>query len=121
MNNTMLVGRLVDTPLIDYTENNKKYTHFKLAITRPYKNIEGVYETDFIPVIVYDSMAENITTYCKKGDLIGVKGRLESRYNKNTQNTDIIVVPDRITFLSSNHTQPEQQNIQTNSLEEGEI
>lgn len=135
MNNTMLVGRLTTTPQLEYTETNQKYTKITLAITRPYKNTEGAYDTDFIPVFIYNEMANSVVEYTERGDLIGVKGRLETRittdddYNKTKE---MIVVADRITFLSASHnnttedTTP-QTNQTTNTqindtnLNEGEI
>ena len=120
MNQTILVGRLTTTPTIDYTEINNKYTKFTLAITRNYKNIDGEYETDFIPVLVFNQMAENVTEYTRRGDLIGVKGRLETRDN------ELVVIADRITFLSSSQIQNNVttdiiNNNNTNNLGEGEI
>ena len=136
MNNTMLVGRLTTTPQLEYTQTNQKYTKITLAITRPYKNTEGAYDTDFIPVCVYNEMANSLVEYTRRGDLIGVKGRLESRiitdddYNKTKE---MIVVADKVTFLSSSHnttdqyTQDDTNNMLTpntqndTNLNEGEI
>ncbi len=94
LNQTVLVGRLVDTPTI---ENNKEArgAKIKLAIPRSYKNTEGDYDTDFITCLVWGGIADNVTEYCKKGDLIGVKGRLEQ------QDSNVVVVAEKITFLSS--------------------
>lgn len=114
MNQTFLVGRLTTTPTVEYTETNHKYTKFTLAIIRAYKNTNGEYETDFIPVIAHNEMAENVSEYTRRGDLIGVKGRLE------TKDTEIVIIADRITFLSSSNTQ-NTPTTPTNNLEEGEI
>jgi single-strand DNA-binding protein len=94
LNQTVLVGRLVDTPTI---EKNKEArgTKIKLAIPRSYKNTEGDYDTDFITWLGWGGIADNVTEYCKKGDLIGVKGRLEQ------QDNNVVVVAEKITFLSS--------------------
>ncbi len=94
LNQTVLVGRLVETPTI---EKNKEIrgTNIKLAIPRSYKNTEGDYDTDFITCLVWGGIADNVTEYCKKGDLIGVKGRLEQ------QDNNAVVVAEKITFLSS--------------------
>ena len=117
MNNVSIVGRLTTTPTLNYTETNTKYTDITIAVTRAYKNNEGWYDTDFIPVRIYHDMAHTLTSYARKGDLIGIKGRLETRiitdddYNKTKET---IVVADKVTFLSAN-----TQN--TNNMEEGEI
>ena len=64
---------------------------------RNFKNENGEYETDFIPVRLYDMIAKNACEYCKKGDLVGIKGRLQSIDN-------LEVIAEKLTLLSSNHT-----------------
>ena len=73
-------------------------------MSRNYKNSEGVYDTDFITIIVKESINEQMQTYCQKGDLIGVKGRLQtSNYEKNGEKKYVTeVIAERVTFLSSN-------------------
>ena len=104
MNNIMLVGRLVNDVKVEITETGKKFADIVLAITRSFKNDEGIYETDFIDCRLYGNIAEQTSNYCKKGDLIGIKGRLET-YNTTTDNDvkqkHMIVIGDRVTFLSS--------------------
>lgn len=92
LNCLTLVGRLVDQP--KFEEGN---TSIKLAVSRSFKNADGEYETDIIPVKLYDMIAKNTCEYCKKGDLVGIKGRLQSIDN-------LEVIAEKLTFLSSNHT-----------------
>lgn len=66
-----------------------------IAVPRSFKNENGEYDTDYIEVRLSKSIEENVSTYCEKGDLVGVKGRLESGINKMS------VVADKVTFLSS--------------------
>lgn len=94
LNQVAIVGRIINKPILE-KENEKSKTEITLAVYRTYKNDEGIYEKDFIPVILYKSMAENVVEYCDKDDLIGVKGRLE------TQNEKLVVIADRMTFLST--------------------
>lgn len=92
LNNFVLVGRLVENPKLV-----KEYeTIIELAIPRNVKNADGVYETDYISVILYGGVASNTCKYCKKTDLIGVKGRIQRDENKNIQ-----LVAEKITFLNS--------------------
>lgn len=104
-NNVMLVGRLVTTPEIKELESGKKFTKVVLAVPRSFKNEEGVYETDFIDCVLYNSVAESTAEYCEKGDLIGIRGRLETNTYEDT-NGDIRktmqVVCDRVSFLATN-------------------
>lgn len=94
LNQLVIVGKITNKPILE-KENEKSKSEIKLAVSRTYKNNEGIYEKDFIPVILYKSMAENIVEYCDEGDLIGIKGRLE------TQNEKLVVIADRMTFLST--------------------
>lgn len=104
MNQVILVGRLTETPELKiYDDNQKCLSYFNLAITRPYKDENGEYNTDFIRCVVWNSIANNVCDYCKKGDMIGVKGRLQSY---NYDDSDGIkkygfeVIAERITFIS---------------------
>lgn len=100
LNQIILVGRLVSDPQINETENGKVST-ITLAVSRSFKNEEGIYETDFIPIILWEGIATNVNEYCKKGDLLGVKGRLQTKDNK------IEVVAEKVTFLSSKKSNEE--------------
>lgn len=103
LNQIVLVGRLTSDPELYETESGKKVSRLVLAVPRPYKNSQGEYESDFIGCKLWQAIAQNTTNYCKKGDLIGVKGRLET-YNYETEDgrkylTE--VVAEKVTFLSS--------------------
>jgi single-strand DNA-binding protein len=99
LNQIVLVGRLVSDPEIKETENGNKVSYITLAVPRSYKNSDGIYETDFIPCLLYKGIAENAVEYCKKGDVIGVKGRIQT---KQEENKNIIeIVAEGVTFLSS--------------------
>lgn len=99
LNQIVLVGRLVSDPEIKETENGNKVSYITLAVPRSYKNSDGIYETDFISCLLYKGIAENAVEYCKKGDVIGVKGRIQT---KQEENKNIIeIVAEGVTFLSS--------------------
>ena len=113
MNQFWAVGRLVAQPEAKESENGKKYMNFTIAVPRSYKNADGEYETDFIDVVTFGQIADTTAEYCKKGDLIGVKGRIETSVYENEsgekkKNTQIIA--DRITFLSSSKIK-EDENV----------
>ena len=74
MNNVVLVGRLTDNPSVTSTEKGKQVTSVNVAVSRNYKNADGIYETDFIRCILWNEIAANTTEYCKCGDVIGIKG-----------------------------------------------
>ena len=104
LNNVMLVGRLVQDPEVQESESGKKISQITLAVNRPYKNEDGVYETDFIDCVLWDGIAINTTEYCKKGDVVGVRGRLQTS-NYETESGEkrkaTQIIADKLTFLSS--------------------
>lgn len=79
MNQFVIVGKLANEPTERITENGKKVYDICLAVKRSYKNIEGVYETDFLTFVAYAPLAVQTLTHCREGDMIGIKGRLETR------------------------------------------
>ena len=103
LNQTVLVGRLANDPELYETETGKKLTRITLAVPRTYKNINGEYDTDFIGCKLWQNVAQSTTDYCQKGDLVGVKGRIQtSRYNTEEGEKFLTeVVAEKVTFLSS--------------------
>lgn len=104
LNQTVIVGRLVKEPELRQTENGTKVTNITLAVPRSYKNVDGEYETDFISCVLWKGIAENTVEYVKKGDLLGIKGRLQTRNFQTEENfkkyvTEVIA--EKVTFLSS--------------------
>lgn len=110
LNQTVIVGRLVKEPELRKTENGKKVTNITLAVPRSYKNMNGEYDTDFISCVLWSGIAENTVEYVKKGDLLGVKGRIQSRVyeDKEEQRKYITeVVAEKVTFLSGKSKETE--------------
>ena len=93
-NQTIIIGRLVNEPEKFLDEEGKKYVRFTVATSRNFKNMQGEYDTDFFKIRAFDYICD--TAYLKKGDLIGVKARLES------DGDNIHIIAEKITFLSSN-------------------
>lgn len=112
LNNVVLVGRLTKDPEVIETEKGHKRTVVTLAVGRPYKNYNGEYDTDFINVVLWNGIAENTSDYCKKGDLIGIKGRIETRkYLDKEENSKFImeIIADKVTFLSSKRSDDKEE------------
>ncbi|MGM9879398.1 MAG: single-stranded DNA-binding protein [Bacilli bacterium] len=115
LNQIVLVGRLVRDPEVKKAKNGSSYSYITLAIPRTYKNVNGEYETDFIDCTLWKLMATNTKEYCKKGDIVGVKGRLESKvYEKDGEKKYVTeVIAERVTFLSSNNKENQELNEET--------
>ena len=93
LNQIVLVGRLTKNPIIE--EGEIKRTNIELAVLRSFKNENGEYETDFIPVVLLGNIGNATCEYCRQGDLIGIKGRIQTNEN------NIEIVAEKVTFLSS--------------------
>ena len=104
LNQVVLVGRLTKDIEMKKLESGKDVANITIAIPRSQKNAEGLYDTDFINIVLWDSIAKNTTEYCKKGDIIGVKGRIQTR-NIEKENGEKVkvqeVIAEKVTFLSS--------------------
>lgn len=94
LNQVIVVGRLTTEPQKEEI-NGKVRSVITLAVSRNYKNVDGVYETDFINCILWSGISENVCEYCHKGDLIGIKGRLQTTDNV------LQIVAEKVTSLSS--------------------
>lgn len=104
LNQIVIVGRLTKNPELRETEGGKKVTNITLAIPRSYKNSSGEYETDFVDCVLWTGIAENTTEYCRRGDILGVKGRIQTRTYETEDNKKRYVtevVAEKVTFLSN--------------------
>ena len=104
LNQVVIAGRLTADPEIVTTDNNKKRTIVTVAVPRSYKNVNGTYDTDFIRCILWGGIAESTCEYCQKGDIVGVKGRLQtSNYEKDDGEKVYVtdVIAEKVSFLSS--------------------
>lgn len=104
LNQIVLVGRLTRNITVNKSDKGTKVATISLAIPRSFKNMEGTYDTDFIDCVAFENIATNTAEYCNKGDIVGVKGRVQSRViEEDGKNTTVIdIIAEKITFLSSN-------------------
>lgn len=103
MNNAIIVGRIVKDLELHETENGYKVAELTLAVPRSFKNMDGQYDTDFLPCKLWKGIAENTAEYCKKGDLVAIKGRLQSKsYEENEEKYNSVeLIAERVSFLST--------------------
>ncbi|GBR77488.1 single-stranded DNA-binding protein [Candidatus Termititenax dinenymphae] len=78
-NNVTLIGRTVKDPDFKDSENANARAQFALAVDRPYKDADGKHPTDFLNVVAWGKLAEICNEYIKKGCLVLVSGRIQSR------------------------------------------
>jgi len=103
LNQIILVGRLTRDITVHKSDKGNKVATISLAIPRSFKNSDGVYDTDFIDCVAFDNIADNTSEYCSKGDIVGVKGRVQSRVLEKEDKKEYImdIICEKITFLSS--------------------
>lgn len=95
-NSVVLIGRINND--IEKIDTGEETTYrLVLNISRNFKNQNGEYETDFIPIELMSNVGSNVFEYCQKGDLVGVRGRIKSEGAKTIQ-----IMGERVTFLSNN-------------------
>lgn len=103
LNQVVLVGRLVRDPELSKSERGIERSFVTIAIPRSFKNASGEYESDFISCTLWKGIALSTVEYCKKGDIVGIKGRLQSsRYETDgVMKYKMEVIAEKVTFLSS--------------------
>lgn len=99
LNQVILVGRLERDVESRELEDGKKVYNLLLAIPRSYKNADSEYDTDYLNIKLLGTVGENTSNYCKKGDIVGVKGRIQNYFVDNIRHDEIIA--EKVTFLSS--------------------
>ena len=115
MNHIVIIGRLTKDPELRYTPNGVAVGSFTVAVDRPFNNDNGDLEADFIPVVVWQKLAENCANHLKKGRLVAVEGRLQIR-SYDTQDGQkrrvAEIVASNVQFLDrgKDEGQAEQQN-----------
>lgn len=115
INNVTLVGRLAKDVELKYTPANQAVAQFVLAVNRTFKNANGERETDFINVVIWRQYAENFANFAKKGALIGITGRIQTRNYENQQGQRVYVtevVAENFQMLESRNQQQGQQQAQ---------
>lgn len=104
INNVVLTGRLTKDVDLRYTSNGTAVGSFSLAVDRQFKNQQGERETDFINCVIWRKAAENFANFTRKGSLVGVQGRIQTRNYENQQGQRVYVteiVVENFTFLES--------------------
>ena len=110
-NTVILIGRITKDIELRTTSNGTDVVKFTIAIPRDYKNANGDYESDFVSITAYKQSAKYLNEYAKKGDLVGVKGRIMTgTYEKDGEKKykqDIIA--DSLSLLSPSAKKEEKQ------------
>ena len=79
INNVTLIGRLTRDAELRYTPSNIATAQFNIACNRNFKNANGEYDADFINCVMWREQAERFCNWTKKGMLVGITGRIQTR------------------------------------------
>ena len=103
LNNVCLVGRMANDAELKYVNESMAVATFRLAVNRNFKGQDGKREADFINCVIWRQQAENLASWAKKGALIGITGRIQTRnYEKQGQRVYVTeVVADNFQLLES--------------------
>lgn len=94
LNQIVLVGRIVSIVMQDDDKGNRGVV--TISVPASVKDENREYSVDKIEIELFGNLAKNTTEYCKKGDVIGVKGRIQKRDDEPMK-----VVAEKVTFLTA--------------------
>lgn len=120
MNRVVLIGRLTKDPELRFTPGNgTAVVRVTLAVDRRFsKAKDGKKEADFIPVVVWNNQAENLSKYTVKGNLIAVSGRIQTgsyEAKDGTRRYTTEVIAEEIQFLEWNSSNSKASNNKANN------
>lgn len=104
INSVTLVGRMAGDAELKYVNESMAVATFRLAVNRNFKGQDGKREADFINCVIWRQQAENLANWAKKGALIGITGRIQTRSYENQQGQRVYVtevVADSFQLLES--------------------
>ena len=91
INNITLAGRLTKDSDLRYTSDGTATATFSLAVNRPFKSANGEREADFINCVIWRKNAENFANFTRKGSLVGITGRIQTRNYENKEGQRVYV------------------------------
>lgn len=121
MNRVTLVGRTTNDIILRYSDSNKAICKFSLAVQRKFKNPMGEYESDFINCVAFNKTAEVLGQYVKKGDKLGVDGRIQTgsyTAQDGSKRYTFDVVVENITFINSRKSASERKEGESTTTNE---
>lgn len=102
INRVVLICRLTRDPELRKTTNGTSVCSFTLAVNRR-QNQDGTQDADFINCVAWNKLADNIQLYQKKGNQLGIEGRINTRSYDNQQGQKVYVtevIAENVQFLT---------------------
>lgn len=104
MNKVIIIGRTTKDIELKVTPSGTSVAEFSVAVKRAFKNANGENESDFFNCIAFSKLAETISRYVKKGDQVGIEGRLQTRNYTNKEGKKVYVteiIVENVEFLQT--------------------
>ena len=114
MNKIILVGRLTKDPEIRSTSAGFSTASFTVAVNRNFKNKEGNYDADFLPCVAFRNQADFISKFFKKGNMICLDGRVQTRSydaQDGTKRYVTEVVVENVEFVGGKNDNSQTQTV----------
>lgn len=112
INNVTIVGRLTKDPELKYSQSGVGVCNFTVAANRPFKSNDGQ-DADFINCVTFKKSAEALANFQRKGNLLGITGRIQTRNYENNEGKRVFVtevVADSVQFLESKNKDNKPDN-----------
>jgi len=119
MNTVALIGRLTRDPEQRHTQSGTAVANFMVAVDRRMskKDKEDAEKrnrptADFINVTAWGNVANLCSEYLKKGDAVGIVGRIETGSYKNNEGKTVYtfgVVAEQVRFLTQRKSEETQE------------
>lgn len=112
MNKVIIIGRNTKDIELKQTTSGTSVAEFSIAVKRTFKSANGEYESDFFNCIAFSKLAETISRYVKKGDQVGIEGRLQTRNYTNKEGKKVYVteiIVENVEFLQSKKQDEQKQ------------
>ena len=109
INKVILVGRITKDPELRKTTTGISSVSFTLACNRRFTNSQGGHDADFINCVAYRQSADFLFNYAKKGNQLGIEGRIQTRNYKDKNNQTVYVtevVCENVQLLESRKDTP---------------
>ena len=112
MNKCVMIGRVTKDIELRQLSTGTSTIEFSIAVKRAFKNANGEQESDFFNCVAFSKTAETISKYVKKGDQLGIEGRLQTRSYTNRDGRKITVteiIVENFEFLQAKKQEPTEQ------------
>lgn len=110
INRAILIGNLTKDVEMSTTNSGKNVARFTIAVSRRYANADGERETDFLNIVVWNTLAENCAKYLQKGSKVAVTGAIQTRSYESEEGKRYIteIIADEVEFVGAKKEQDNQ-------------